>query len=191
MVLIDLGGKSIETIALECFRPLAGIMVLICRVYHYDTKDDAKLFPSPCGDYGSYLVLFQRLWEYSKFAVSVPLRGLWFLSTLILKRNQKGQCLFPSPCGDYGSYLKHFKKKCYISKRVSVPLRGLWFLSGYIANAETMTDAESFRPLAGIMVLISSRILMPKSKTALCFRPLAGIMVLITKARPRSSTNRA
>ena len=35
------------------FRPLAGIMVLIKGVYY--VKDYYHLFPSPYGDYGSYL----------------------------------------------------------------------------------------------------------------------------------------
>ena len=61
-----------------CFRPLAGIMVLI-------SEDDVDIgsaavgeFPSPCGDYGSYLCLTIKV----KSALST----------------------FPSPCGDYGSY---------------------------------------------------------------------------------------
>ena len=35
--------------------------------------------------------------------ISVPLRGLWFLSTLMLA-NEILKVLLPSPCGDYGSY---------------------------------------------------------------------------------------
>ena len=40
----------------------------------------------------------------AKALVSVPLRGLWFLS--FAKRNDYTNLivLFPSPCGDYGSY---------------------------------------------------------------------------------------
>ena len=38
------------------------------------------LFPSPCGDYGSYLIEDERYENYD-FEVSVPLRGLWFLSS--------------------------------------------------------------------------------------------------------------
>ena len=62
------------------FRPLAGIMVLIL----------------------SFLTLFVAL----KHVVSVPLRGLWFLSE----------------DSDFPSQLKN-------PAGVSVPLRGLWFLS--------------------------------------------------------------
>ena len=63
-----------------------------------------KLFPSPCGDYGSY---------QGKEDTNV-ICGDWF----------------PSPCGDYGSYLFRL---LFNSKPVNQP---------------------SFRPLAGIMVLI-------------------------------------
>ena len=60
--------------------------------------------------------------------VSVPLRGLWFLSgwnadVFILDME------FPSPYGDYGSYLSRMKKIRDLTEYVSVPLRGLWFLS--------------------------------------------------------------
>jgi hypothetical protein len=65
------------------------------------------------------------------------------------------QTMFPSPCGDYGSYLLN---EClplrYDVRVVSVPLRGLWFLSLVtVYNHQLVTDS-SFRPLAGIMVLI-------------------------------------
>ena len=39
--------------------------------------------------------------------VSVPLRGLWFLSHYIVDGGPFDLALFPSPCGDYGSYLVH------------------------------------------------------------------------------------
>ena len=64
---------------MPCFRPLAGIMVLI---------DIAK---------GVYIS--------AMLEVSVPLRGLWFLSRT------------------------HVKGEIIMMKQVSVPLRGLWFLS--------------------------------------------------------------
>ena len=110
------------------FRPLAGIMVLIISVYQGYTERE-RTFPSPCGDYGSYLdgVLVCTL--TTAYRVSVPLRGLWFLSAHD-RGNDEGQLgcsfrplagimvlifrqalplptpggMFPSPCGDYGSY---------------------------------------------------------------------------------------
>ena len=60
------------------FRPLAGIMVLI------DGEQIANVF------------LYHK--------VSVPLRGLWFLSESYLANILDGEKVFPSPCGDYGSY---------------------------------------------------------------------------------------
>ena len=89
------------------FRPLAGIMVLI-EVYSTLVHEMCHLwFPSPCGDYGSY-----RMPEVSY----LPWSGS-----------------FPSPCGDYGSYLSEIKKSI---------LKNGW---------------KGFRPLAGIMVLIGIR----------------------------------
>ena len=110
--------------------------------------------------------------------VSVPLRGLWFLSLkafLILSYRHQ----FPSPCGDYGSYLllgyalpgRHtpgFRPLAGIMvlistsllpqqglcRKVSVPLRGLWFLSATWYFTIFGSWSGSFRPLAGIMVLI-------------------------------------
>ena len=85
-------------------------------------------FPSPCGDYGSYQAGYLPTDETSRF-VSVPLRGLWFLSPNYDAR------LEVSPNG------------------VSVPLRGLWFLSEFTSTAYIESQL-CFRPLAGIMVLI-------------------------------------
>ena len=95
-----------------CFRPLAGIMVLIFHTLYlgvYGSLENEYVFPSPCGDYGSYRGLWPTFVSYQ--TVSVPLRGLWFLSVAV----------------------------SFISKPtravVSVPLRGLWFLSGKDAQA--------------------------------------------------------
>ena len=126
------------------FRPLTGIMVLIEEairnyvehligfpspygdygsyrgVYGWNA-DVFILFPSPYGDYGSYLTL-SRLASPSVTKVSVPLRGLWFLSW----------------CG-----LFSFNES---DDDVSVPLRGLWFLSAPLINGFI---APSKMPFAG------------------------------------------
>ena len=86
-------------------------------------------------------------------AVSVPLRGLWFLSF-----NEKyyvcSNCgEFPSPYGDYGSYPSCTRNHYRIV-----------FIG--------------FRPLTGIMVLIRQRSYL-SAQSADSFRPLTGIMVLI------------
>ena len=102
MVLICFSETIKRTQVGESFRPLAGIMVLIIWILkHYSAKE---------------------------INVSVPLRGLWFLSfgttTLMTAVPMSFRplagimvliewCLmlaneilkmFPSPCGDYGSY---------------------------------------------------------------------------------------
>ena len=41
------------------------------------------------------------------------------------------------------------------ASQVSVPLRGLWFLSPLVNDVDEKKVSESFRPLAGIMVLIA------------------------------------
>ena len=114
------------------------------------------VFPSPCGDYGSYHEVAP--WEADE-----------------------EQSEFPSPCGDYGSYrptltekagnallgfrplagimVLIFGKSMRAPRQggaVSVPLRGLWFLSVRIARL-FFTSVLCFRPLAGIMVLITAR----------------------------------
>ena len=65
-----------------------------------------------------------------KRSVSVPLRGLWFLSFFDnLDDAKAAREAFPSPCGDYGSYQLRVLVCLIKAIRVSVPLRGLWFLS--------------------------------------------------------------
>ena len=76
-----------------------------------------------------------------KCTVSVPLRGLWFLSKRIKSGLQKIM-KFPSPCGDYGSYHLIANEVWQGMKRsVSVPLRGLWFLSFF----DNLDDAKAAR----------------------------------------------
>ena len=89
------------------FRPLTGIVVLICeacsvaaerRIYH-------PTFPSPYGDRGSYLKLTYYVVEpgdtfpspYGDYG-SYRSWGLFLLEALLQ---------FPSPYGDYGSYRRH------------------------------------------------------------------------------------
>ena len=133
--------------------PLRGLWFLSLFAETEKEEEIALEFPSPCGDYGSYQRGSDRAFLSGIFAVSVPLRGLWFLSAgrkrirperssyrfrplagimvLIVHRMTKEEfkvMWFPSPCGDYGSYRK---TGGYIAnaETVSVPLRGLWFLS--------------------------------------------------------------
>ena len=86
---------------------------------------------------------------------------------------------FPSPCGDYGSYRQKVMQSMESFYTVSVPLRGLWFLSLTYPDFIEDFDVLSFRPLAGIMVLIETIWILKHYSAKESFRPLAGIMVLI------------
>ena len=110
-------------------------------------------FPSPYGDYGSYLT--KRTAPNTITVSFCPLTGIM---VLILYDGTKwvrlGLTRFPSPYGDYGSYL-HPLQYDYDSFQTS------------------------FRPLTGIMVLIAIDSRSNWIGNLLCFRPLTGIMVLI------------
>ena len=133
------------------FRPLTGIMVLI----DFNIND-----------------------EYFRFDVSVPLRGLWFLSSSVLWSIHQTASLFPSPYGDCGSYLRGQTFPLLWADEVSVPLRGLWFLSvpSYDARLEVSPKFPSPYGDCGSYLAIRRFYL-----TILinCFRPFTGIMVLI------------
>ena len=81
MVLIRKTSWEVWRRPFPSFRPLAGIMVLII----------------------DGLVYIACL-----IGVSVPLRGLWFLSLRVKRTYGEKLIEFPSPCGDYGSYLEKF-----------------------------------------------------------------------------------
>ena len=91
-----------------------------------------------------------------KVKVSVPLRGLWFLSVSYV-HEQNGQtysCFRPLA----GIMVLIIIASMIVLKKlhgvVSVPLRGLWFLSLIRDKNSIVYLSECFRPLAGIMVLI-------------------------------------
>ena len=140
--------------------PLRGLWFLSCLNGPYIQLSMFWCFPSPCGDYGSYLTILRN--TRVRVLLSVPLRGLWFLSTT-------------------GN-----KPFIIIITLLSVPLRGLWFLSVCSTLYIAIYKALSFRPLAGIMVLI---VIIPVCNNLACktFRPLAGIMVLIELQKRISS----
>ena len=85
------------------------------------------MFPSPCGDYGSYHL------------ESGPVDDFY--------------TVFPSPCGDYGSY--QYNRQDVVVERaiVSVPLRGLWFLSPPLDITAKAADAFVSVPLRGLWFL--------------------------------------
>ena len=98
------------------------------------------------------MVLIYLLWKTRKkqsSSVSVPLRGLWFLSKKVYD-NEKAKKSFPSPCGDYGSYHQPRKKRLYFCfARFPSPC------GDYGSYPIVVSIMGRFRPLAGIMVLIS------------------------------------
>ena len=81
-----------------CFRPLAGIMVLIINLAK-NVYISASLGFRPLA---GIMVLIPS--SFQSWDVSVPLRGLWFLSSQMIDVLTKIYKEFPSPCGDYGSY---------------------------------------------------------------------------------------
>ena len=85
-------------------------------------------FPSPCGDYGSYLRETFLIAQPPK-VVSVPLRGLWFLSRRkkMTYSNLKELVSVPFRVLWFLSSCVQFAMS--VATSVSVPLRGLWFLS--------------------------------------------------------------
>ena len=154
MVLILSGYPRYSVPGKSCFRPLAGIMVLINLESDdwYGVQAEAVSVPLR----GLWFLSRQwgKLLLHRLAGVSVPLRGLWFLSI------RTGRNLY-----------SHYE--------VSVPLRGLWFLSKTRYDFMVQPEGQRFRPLAGIMVLIP-RETCSLSKLKKGFRPLAGIMVLIS-----------
>ena len=129
MVLISLIRDNNSIVYLSGFRPLAGIMVLIKNSLPSSLRPIQVSFRPLAG----IMVLIGRREFYygnNYYYVSVPLRGLWFLSSSrFASRSASRTALFPSPCGDYGSY----------------PARIV---------GKSMKSKICFRPLAGIMVLI-------------------------------------
>ena len=80
-------------------------MVLILNNRWYYTIEDKDAFPSPCGDYGSYLTDGQ-IWVESNFPAQFP-SPCGDYGSYRFARCYKGVPMattFPSPCGDYGSY---------------------------------------------------------------------------------------
>ena len=76
MVLINLKADA-KALKEESFRPLAGIMVLIDEDFK-SNGDFEEVFPSPCGDYGSYHVYLSCV--VSKHGVCFrPLAGIMVL----------------------------------------------------------------------------------------------------------------
>ena len=134
----------------SCFRPLAGIMVLIFQRKRWVCRTVRGRFRPLAGIMVLIVHEMCHLWqEYD--GVSVPLRGLWFLSDRPIM--VIWLCQFPSPCGDYGSYQGWQPAYWWDKPYVSVPLRGLWFLSEKIWNLSFDSDENVSVPLRGLWFL--------------------------------------
>ena len=132
MVLIDLPA-FLEAKGLgKGFRPLTGIMVLIMEE---KTNIYKKLMGfRPLTGIMVLILLAAARKPSATLVVSVPLRGLWFLSDAS-SFLATIPFMFPSPYGDYGSYLRQSLLSPRLNSLVvSVPLRGLWFLSAPFIN---------------------------------------------------------
>ena len=87
------------------------------------------MFPSPYGDYGSYLE-GKKVKVFYHVTVSVPLRGLWFLSNEYWEHYLEVKRCFRPLTGIMVLILYDTnKRRFFMFFYVSVPLRGLWFLS--------------------------------------------------------------
>ena len=94
-----------------CFRPLAGIMVLIGHLRTAMGKGRQSFRPLA----GIMVLIELKLGNKAgnQCAVSVPLRGLWFLSQTGHGAESRTRSTFPSPCGDYGSYQRSLDANAY------------------------------------------------------------------------------
>ena len=162
------------------------------------------MFPSPCGDYGSYhglpMVVCSALtarfrplagimvliYENAKSkldkegAVSVPLRGLWFLSkiqwTLLGGKNKTS---FRPLAGIMVLINIITKQTMYRNlKGVSVPLRGLWFLSNNNKPHSNNRKERVSVPLRGLWFLSLLMALNYKKILCMVSVPLRGLWFL-------------
>ena len=135
------------------FRPLTGIVVLISYSVDIDNDKIADVFPSPYGDCGSYLAHAEGRQDLFLSDVSVPLRGLWFLSRIPTINKIIASNGF-RPLTGIVVLISKLVVKDFLAMFVSVPLRGLWFLSFPCRPGDGRFLYVCFRPLTGIVVLI-------------------------------------
>ena len=77
-------------------------------------------------------------------SVSVPLRGLWFLSQVDFLTNRLIKEHIPSPCGDYGSYLRTLYRWLY--EAVEMAFCGAdHIFSSFFVFCKKMIFKKSFR----------------------------------------------
>ena len=100
------------------------------------------------------IIILTELVSYIDKEVSVPLRGLWFLSR---ENNDPRKKYMTVSVPLRGLWFLSSDDDAIFNEdyeEVSVPLRGLWFLSLYFLYLIVKVQIRGFRPLTGIMVLI-------------------------------------
>ena len=136
-------------------RPLAGIMVLIGKkIPSWWRLGKFRIRPLA----GIMVLISSECRErLSRNTIeSVPLRGLWFLSTERQLNSLRRQYMNPSPCGDYGSYLLRGHISMKNLEKIKNPSPCGDYGSYLKGHADTYKIVSyGIRPLAGIMVLIA------------------------------------
>ena len=156
MVLIQASQRLNIMAAMLVSVPLRGLWFLSVNRFKFIKRECEKGFPSPCGDYGSYPFLKMLLLPFSHSLVSVPLRGLWFLSHYDFRSpyaTQLGEGFRPLAGIMVLIRMAEIRKRCR-NKGVSVPLRGLWFLSSVCLQGQTIIASKAVSvPLRGLWFL--------------------------------------
>ena len=130
--------------------PLRGLWFLSVQSDNDEMKE--AVFPSPCGDYGSYLNSGTKVYPTESRFPS-PYGDCGSYRYILLPEMWRNRKRFPSPYGDCGSYPN--------------------------MTARFGEIMPCFRPLTGIVVLIVTYFCPKCGATVKGFRPLTGIVVLI------------
>ena len=111
------------------------------------------MFPSPCGDYGSYQL--KSLYEGDEDTLFPSPCGDYGSYRATVKGKEDTNVIFPSPCGDYGSYHGEQNRLPDDTKVFFPSPCGDYGSYRFKELHDFFFEGFVFRPLAGIMVLIS------------------------------------
>ena len=156
-----------------------------------DVKDNKVCFydfPSPCGDYGSYRTRYVG-GTSTRLCFSVPLRGLWFLSIKNFCCMVFFPSRFPSPCGDYGSYLYSLYDNMYTIINVFRPLAGIMVLIEESGEDDDVLFEEFSVPLRGLWFLSRRHSRLYVAGTLQFSVPLRGLWFLSSNSSSSSKTS--
>ncbi len=135
-------------------------------------------FPSPCGDYGSYRNSTNSGSSTGWGRFPSPCGDYGSYQDEVFTKVQVDFGQFPSPCGDYGSYRHGTRSYCSFKLESFRPLAGIMVLIAKTASLITSAETLVSVPLRGLWFL-SGREKVMRKEVYESFRPLAGIMVLI------------